>query len=140
VFADNDANDAGDYTVNISGAAYTAGVTDFSAEAFIEAVHTMGDSESDLGIVVMHSPVYARAKKGNLIDFVQDSINGLAVQIPTFLGRRLVVDDGVPFAGTIYDTLIFGPARSAGAWAPRRCPSRPTGCLWTRTAAAPRHS
>lgn len=108
VFADNDANDAGDYTVNISGTAYVAGVTDFSAEAFIDAVHTMGDSEQDLGIVVMHSVVYARAKKNNLIDFVQESANGLAVQVPTFLGRRVIVDDGVPFTGTIFDTLIFG--------------------------------
>ena len=37
VIADNDANDSGDYTNDVSGASYVAGVTDFSAEAFIDA-------------------------------------------------------------------------------------------------------
>jgi len=107
VFADNAANDAGDYTSDITGA-YQAGVTDFSAEAFIDAVHTMGDSEEDLGIVIMHHIVYARAKKNNLIDFVQDSSNPLAVRIPTCLGRRVLVDDGMPVSTNDYTTYILG--------------------------------
>jgi hypothetical protein len=107
VFADNTANDSGDYTHDITGA-YAAGVTDFSAEAFIDALATMGDSESDLGVVVMHSVVYAKAKKNNLIDFVSDSANGLAAAIPTFLGRQVLVDDGMPVATQDYDTFILG--------------------------------
>lgn len=107
VFADNAANDSGDYTVDNSGA-YNPGVTDFSAEAFIDALHTMGDSEEDLGIVIMHSVVYAKAKKNNLIDFISDSINGQAVRIPTFLGRRVLVDDGAPVATNDYTTYILG--------------------------------
>lgn len=107
VFADNDANDSGDYTHSIV-AAYQAGVTDFSAEAFIDAVHTMGDAEGDLGVVIMHSVVYAKAKKNNLIDFVSDSGNGMAASIPTFLGRRVLVDDGMPVATQDYDTFIVG--------------------------------
>jgi hypothetical protein len=107
VFADNDANDSGDYTHDITDT-YAAGVTDFSAEAFIDALATMGDSENDLGIVVMHSVVYAKAKKNNLIDFVADSSNGDAAQIATFLGRRVLVDDGMPVATQDYDTIILG--------------------------------
>src|SRR5262245_2397126 len=79
VFADNAAAPTGtehvlnDMTVNISGVSYVAGVTDFSAEAFIDAVTTMGDSADDLQIVMMHSVVYARAQKNNLIDFILDA-------------------------------------------------------------------
>lgn len=107
VFADNAANDSGDYTHDITDT-YEAGVTDFSAEAFIDAVHTMGDSEGDLGIVIMHHVVYAKAKKNNLIDFVSDSVNPLAAAIPTFLGRRVLVDDRCPVATQDYTTYILG--------------------------------
>jgi len=114
IFADNAAAPTGaehvqnDMTVDISGGAYSAGVTDFSAEAFIDATLTMGDSMEDLSMVMMHSVVYARALKNNLIDFVSDSVNNLAIQVPTFLGREVIVDDGVPFSSTIYETWMFG--------------------------------
>lgn len=121
VFADNAAAPTAgehvqnDLTNNISGAAYSAGVTDFSAEAFIDTAVTMGDSAEALGMCFMHSIVYARAQKNNLIDFIPDA-NGV-INIPTFLGRRVVVDDGLPNpAGTgaaqtaagIYHTWLFG--------------------------------
>lgn len=121
VFADNAAAPTGsehvqnDLTNNISGAAYSAGVTDFSAEAFIDTAVTMGDSAEALGMCFMHSIVYARAQKNNLIDFIPDA-NGV-VNIPTFLGRRVIVDDGLPnpagvgaaqTAAGIYHTWLFG--------------------------------
>ena len=121
VFADNAAAPTAgehvqnDLTNNISGAAYSAGVTDFSAEAFIDTAVTMGDSAEALGMCFMHSIVYARAQKNNLIDFIPDA-NGV-INIPTFLGRRVIVDDGLPNpAGTgaaqtaagIYHTWLFG--------------------------------
>lgn len=114
VFLDNTANDSADYTKDISGGAYSAGVTDFSASAFIDACHTMGDSEADLSLVAMHSVVYARAKKNDLIDFVSDSENPRAAKIATFLGREVIVDDGLPFTGNVYETWIFG--RGAVRW------------------------
>lgn len=107
VFADNDANDSGDYTHDVTGA-YDPQITAFSAENFIDAVHTMGDSEEDLGVVFLHSVVYARAKKNNLIDFVQDSANPLAAAVPFFLGRRVLVDDGMPKTGNDYESIIMG--------------------------------
>ncbi|MCK5090519.1 MAG: hypothetical protein KAQ88_11125, partial [Hyphomicrobiaceae bacterium] len=57
-----------DLTVDISGA-FTAGVTDFSAEAFIDAITTAGDSQGDFVAVMMHSIVFSKAQKNNLIDF-----------------------------------------------------------------------
>lgn len=124
VFADNAAAPSGgdthtqnDMTVDISGGGYVAGVTDFSTEAFIDALTTMGDSSSDIVAVMMHSVVYSRAQKNNLIDFVADSRNPDAERIPTFLGRVVVVDDGVPnpagggaaqTSAGIYHTWLLG--------------------------------
>ncbi|MCK5612909.1 hypothetical protein KAR91_64140 [Candidatus Pacearchaeota archaeon] len=106
VIADNTSGDAGDYTNDISGASYVAGVTDFSAEAFLDAAVTMGDSMEDLTGVLVHSVVFSRMQKNNLIDFIPDARG--EIQIPTFLGREVVVDDGLPATGSVYDTWLFG--------------------------------
>lgn len=115
VFADNAAAPSGadthtqnDMTRDISGAAFADGVTNFSAEAFIEATGTMGDSMGDLTLVMMHSVVYQRAQKNNLIDFIPDSTNQDAAGIPVFLGRQVVVDDGITFSGGVFNTWLFG--------------------------------
>jgi hypothetical protein len=107
VFADNDANDSGDYTVDIRGGAYAAGTTDFSAEAFLDAAFTMGDANEDLGIVIMHSAVELRALKNDLIEFIPQSEGKPAIK--TFLGRVVLVDDGMPSpAANVYETYILG--------------------------------
>ncbi len=106
VIADNVANDAGDYENDIQGVGFVDGVTNFSAEAFIDAAVTMGDSSDDLSLVMVHSLVMARMKKNNLIDFIPDARG--EVQIPTFLGHEVIVDDGLPSAGGVHDTWIFG--------------------------------
>lgn len=115
VFADDDANHGSSMSNDISqnaGGDYQAGVTDFSAPAFIQTLVTIGDSMDDLGMVMMHSIVYARAQTNNLIDFIPDATG--QVNIPTFLGRTVIVDDGVSTDdnGT-YHTWVFG----AGAFA-----------------------
>lgn len=113
VFADNAAAPTGadqhtqdDMTVDISGGAYSAGVTDFSAEAFIDACTTLGDSAEDARVVFVHSVVYSRMQKNNLIDFIPDSQG--VINIPTFLGREVIVDDGMPASGGVYESWIFG--------------------------------
>lgn len=112
VFADNDAAPTGtehvqgDMTHDIKGASYIAGVTDFSTEAFIDASLTMGDSMDDLGLVQVHSVVYSRMLKNNLIDFVPDS-EGLR-PIAMFGNKMVIVDDSMPVSSGVYDTWIFG--------------------------------
>lgn len=124
LFADNAAAPSGsehvqnDMTVDISGAAYSAGLTDFSAEAFIDAVTTMGDSQEQLGVIMVHSVVYARMLKNDLIDFAPDS--QATGRIPTFLGRAVIVDDHLPVAAGVYDSWIFGAGSvRLGVGAPR---------------------
>jgi hypothetical protein len=123
VMADNEANDAGDMLKDIAlGVAGTPGAANlFSAEAFIDTVQTMGDQGENLVAVAMHSVVYRRAQKNNLIDFIPDSEG--RVSIPTFLGRRVIVDDGLPTAtvsGNVeYSTFLFGSGAFAyGSAAP----------------------
>jgi len=114
VYADNAAAPTGtehvqnDMTYDISGAGFTDGVTNFSAEAFLDAAVTMGDSMDDLSLVMMHSIVYNRALKNNLIDFIPDSTNAAAAKIPTFLGRQVIVDDGVTRSSGVFQTWLFG--------------------------------
>lgn len=118
VIADNVANDSGDYQNDISGGAFIDGVTNFSAEAFIDAQVTMGDSGDDLSLVMVHSVVMARMKKNNLIDFIPDSRG--EVMIPTFIGHEVIVDDGLPNAASVYDSWIFGSgATRLGVTTPR---------------------
>jgi hypothetical protein len=106
VIADNVANDTGDYINDISGGGFVDGVTNFSAEAFLDAAQTMGDSQDDLVACAVHSAVYNRMMKNNLIDFIPDSEG--RINIPTFLGREVIVDDGLPRTGSVYDTWLFG--------------------------------
>ncbi len=69
----------------------------------------------------MHSIVYSKAQKNNLIDFIPDAEGH--INIPVFLGRRVIVDDGMPNpagdtangANTgggsgLYHTWLVGPA------------------------------
>lgn len=112
VFADNAAAPSGtehtqnDMTHDVSGSSFVDGVTNFSAEAFVDACVTMGDSMQDLGIVFVHSIVYARMQKNNMIDMVPDATQ--QIMIPTFLGREVIVDDGVPFSGGVFESWLFG--------------------------------
>jgi len=129
VFADNAAAPTGtehvqnDMTHDVSGAAFVDGVTNFSAEAFIDATATMGDSMEDLTMVMVHSIVYARMLKNNLIDFVSDSVNGNAVRIPTFLGREVIVDDGVPRSSGVFNTWLFGRGALRGGMGSPKVPT-----------------
>jgi len=87
----------------------------FDAGAFIDATQTMGDalmgSSGDvLGVIAMHSFVYAQARKAQLIDFVRDADNN--TMFATYQGYRVVVDDSMTVVGTGNDrkfiSVIFG--------------------------------
>lgn len=113
IFADNDAapagddtHTAGDLTFDISGGGFVDGVTNFNTAGFIDAQQTMGDAQSALTMIMVHSVVFATMKKNNLIDFIPDARS--EVDIPTYLGHRVIVDDGMTNAGGVYDNWLFG--------------------------------
>ena len=125
VIADNIANDSGDMvnSIVIGGAGTLTAAHLFSAEAFIDTIQTMGDMGEDLVAIALHSVVYRRAQKNNLIDFIPDARG--EVDIPTFLGRRVIVDDGLPAIDDgnshyDYSSYIFGAGSVAqGVGSPR---------------------
>lgn len=118
VIADNVANDGGDMVNDISGAtnADVDATTLFSREAFTTAAFTSGDHFDDYTAVAVHSVVYKRMVDNDDIDFVPDSEGRLT--IPTFMGRTVIVDDGLPFtpaagstgtdAAAEYTSFLFG--------------------------------
>lgn len=95
VYADNVANDSGDMVNNISADIAGSPTAQYlvSAEAILDTKQTMGDGGDSLAVLIMHSVVYTRLQKANLIDFIPDSEG--RVNIPTYLGYQVVVDDGV---------------------------------------------
>jgi len=125
IFADNTANDSGDYT-NDLGASVS-----FSASGFLGGLLTMGDSMEDLAMIMVHSVVFNKMQNANLIVYrdviqpegtttstpVASTAVGTAgnvpvsrgeIRIPTYLGRQVIVDDGLPSAAGVYESWIFG--------------------------------
>lgn len=79
-----------------------------SGETFLDAAQKMGDAKEKLTAVGMHSAVVTYLTKKDLIDTIPDS-EGKAI-IKTFLGKRVIEDDGCPYDSTtgIFTTYLFG--------------------------------
>lgn len=165
IIADNVANDSGDMVNDIgtddAGAITAAELV--SAEAILDTKQTMGDAGGELDTVIMHSVVFTRLQKLNLIDFIPDSRG--EVNFPSYLGYNVVVDDGVQAVvganRTEYSTYLVGrgaiafaehppavpveidrlPAQGDGAgveqlWTRRQYLMHPYGIKWTSTSLA----
>lgn len=114
IIADNVANDSGDMVNDISTEdgdnATSANL--FSRSAFTAAAFTLGDMFEDIRLIAVHSIVYKRMVDNDDIDFIPDSQGALT--IPTFMGRRVVLDDNMPVeagstSGYKYTSALFGP-------------------------------
>jgi hypothetical protein len=110
--AQNEADDDGDMVIDVGTDA--AGTPDaaelFSGTAYIDAELTLGDQIDAINAVAVHSVVYATMRKNDLIEFLQDSQG--RPTIPTYMGKQVIVDDGLPaVAGTNrvkYTSVLFG--------------------------------
>ena len=77
-----------------------------SASAFIDACQLLGDAQSQLSGVAMHSATKSYLKKQNLIETQRDSTD---VEFDVYQGRRVTVDDGCPVTQDgVYTTYLFG--------------------------------
>lgn len=108
VLADNVANDSGDMLVDISGNSGDAAV--FNADTFIDAAYTLGDHVENFTAIAVNSLIMARMVKNDEIVYIPDSKGALTV--PTYKGRLVVTDDGLPTSGSgadrIYTSILFG--------------------------------
>lgn len=96
VLADNVANDSSDMVYVAAGAtnADVTATTVFTRQNFTTAAFTLGDRVDGLAAIAVHSIVYKRMVDNDDIDFIPDSQGNMT--IPTFLGHRVIVDDGLP--------------------------------------------
>jgi hypothetical protein len=113
IVADNIAGNSGDMGIDVSIAAGLSAVAAnlISRDTFVNAAYTLGDQVENLTVLAVHSVVMARLVKNQDIDFKEDSVGGLTV--PTYLGRRVVIDDTLPVVaggtnGFVYTSMLFG--------------------------------
>ena len=92
-------------TLNISAISGAAGV--FDADSFLDACQKLGDAQDMLAGCAVHSATYNLMLKSDLIDFIKPS--DAADAVPTYIGKRVIVDDSMPVSGSAYTTYIFGP-------------------------------
>lgn len=111
IFANNaTADDAyhsqNDQRLDISGNAYSKGTTDFSVEALINAISKMGDAQDGLGMIMVHSMVFANMQKQ---DIIATRLPSEAVA-PTYYynGYQIIINDLLPHNAGVYSTYIFG--------------------------------
>ena len=112
IFADNAANDAGNMIVDVAtdGAGAITDAERISADLVIDADKTMGDAVGGLTLIMMHSIVYAKLRKLNLISFIPASESKGGIEM--YMGKRVIVNDTLPaIAGTnrtTYHTYLLG--------------------------------
>lgn len=115
LFNDNVAGNGGDMVHDIStqdGDNATAANL-LSRSAVVAATFTLGDRFDGIRTIAVHSVVAQRMIDNDEIDYIPDSQGNLT--IPTYLGRRVVIDDSMPvIAGTTsgfrYVSVLFGTA------------------------------
>lgn len=83
----------------------TGKAANISASSFIDALQLLGDAQTQLTAVAMHSATKSYLKKQNLIETERDSTD---VEFDTYQGRRVIVDDGCPAEDGVYTTYLFG--------------------------------
>jgi hypothetical protein len=87
-----------------------------SGSSLIDAISLLGDSGNRLTGMLCHSAVMYDLAKKNLLD-PKISAPGVqeAPEFQTYLGRRIIIDDGAPVTNGVYTTYFFGAGAVAYA-------------------------
>src|SRR5690625_697035 len=87
----------------------TGDAATINGNTFIDATQLLGDAKGQLTGVLMHAATEAYVAKQHLIEYVQEA--GESDRVPMYMGKRVVVDDGIPFdtASSETTTYLFGP-------------------------------
>lgn len=112
VFKDN-VNDSSDliYSAYTEDGNNATESNKMNADNLIDAATKLGDAAGKLTAIMVHSAVYAKMRKDNLIDFVQ--ISEQDSRVPYFMEYRVIVDDDCPktsgtTTGSWYKSYLFG--------------------------------
>ncbi len=76
------------------------------ATTTLDALQKLGDAKDRLVGFAVHSATETWLAKNDLIEYVKESDTN--PRVPTYLGKRVIVDDGLPAAEGVYTTYIFG--------------------------------
>lgn len=111
--ADNVASNSGDMVVSVASESIAGqtSATRFSRSNFTAAAFTLGDMFENTGAIAVHSQVYKQMIDQDDVDFIPDSAGNMT--IPTYLGKRVVVDDQCTVLagatdGFKYVSILFG--------------------------------
>ena len=128
VMEDSIANHGSDMVVDISGGAGAAAL--INPDAIIDARGSLGDRDSALSAMAVHSTVRDTMRKLNLIETIPFARG--EILMPTYLGIPLIVDDGMTVVTetsgdpeettTKYYTYFFGPGAIAMGYGAARVP------------------
>jgi hypothetical protein len=104
---DKDAGALKEHVNDISGASGDAAL--ISAGATLDTKQALGDAYDSLGLVFMHSATYTYLQKQGLItrNPIFDPSQS-AIEMERYMGYKIIVDDGMPADGGVYDTYILG--------------------------------
>jgi hypothetical protein len=89
----------------------------FSRDAMVNAVFTLGDHFDNIMAIAVHSLIFARMVKNDDIVFERpatpDPNLPLSKGVPYYLGKRVIVDDGLPVvaggvSGFVFTSILFG--------------------------------
>lgn len=111
------------YDIAIEDGNNAAATNLIGSDAIIDSVGLLGDAWEKITGMVVHSVVFRRMQKLNLIE--EEYLSEQNITIRRFLGRRVIVDDGMPkvagaSSGQKYTTYLFGNGSLAyGEGAPK---------------------
>ena len=90
-------------TLDISGGTGDAAM--LNASSFVDATQLMGDAKDAITTVAMHSAVEAYLAKQQLIQYETTSDKG--VRVPYYMGKRVIIDDGMPYDTTAKVATLY---------------------------------
>lgn len=81
------------------------GSASIDASMVLDAKQLLGDASSQVTTIAMHSEVYNKLQKDNLIKYIQPT--EARIGFHEYLGHRVIVDDGIVPTGDVYTSYLF---------------------------------
>lgn len=76
-----------------------------SGNAILDTKQLLGDAADQLTAIAMHSAVFTKLQKQNLIQYIPNARG--EINFPSYMGYRVIVDDGCPNDAGVYSTYMF---------------------------------
>lgn len=77
-----------------------------NGKTFLRASQCLGDAKGQIAAVAMHSATQTYLGQRDLIQTMRDSEGRYLFD--TFMGKRIIIDDGMPVDDDVYTTYLFG--------------------------------